>query len=104
VRLNRKNIPEDMKTQKLKKGETMALYIHKTVSLKWHGQKLVSLLSTVHYKVGITNTDKKKGGKCGELIVKAEVVIAYNRRIVGVDKMYQQLASFLILMRRCVKA
>lgn len=41
----------------------MALYIHKMVSLKWQAQKLFCLLSTVHYKVCVTNKGKKKGRK-----------------------------------------
>jgi ubiquitin C-terminal hydrolase len=42
--------------------------------------------------------------KQGDVSVKPEVVIVYNRRMERVDKMYQQLTSFLILMRHCVKA
>lgn len=46
---------------------------------------------------------KGRGKKQGNVTIKPEVVIVYNRRLVGVDKIYQQLASFLILMRCCVK-
>jgi hypothetical protein len=34
-------MPKNMKTHKLHKDETMALYIHKMISLRWQGQKLV---------------------------------------------------------------
>lgn len=60
--LNMKNMPEDMKTHKLHKDETMALYVHKVVSKGDRVKKLVCLLSTVHYKVCVTNTGKKRGG------------------------------------------
>ena len=98
VGLNKKNMPNDMTTHKLHKDETVALYVHKMVLLRWQGQKLFCLMSTVRYKVHVTNTGKKKGRKNGNVTVKPEVVIVYNRRMEGFDKMYQQLASFLILM------
>jgi len=56
-------MPKDMKTHKLHTDETVALYIHKMVSLRWQGQKLFCLMSTVRYKVCVTNTGQKKGRK-----------------------------------------
>jgi len=47
---------------------------------------------------------QKEEKKQGTITVKHEVVTVYNRRMLEVGKMYQQLASFLILMRYCVKA
>jgi len=34
VRLNRKNMPEKLKKQKLKKGDAIAVYIHKMMAVK----------------------------------------------------------------------
>jgi hypothetical protein len=50
------------------------------------------------------NTGKMKGKKWGNITLKPEVVIVYKRRMVGVDKIYQQLAYLLIMMRYCLKA
>jgi hypothetical protein len=58
-----------------------------------------SLLQSLCDKHGQKEGEKEKGN----VSVKPEVVTVCNRRMVGVDKMYQQLASFLILMRYCVK-
>jgi ubiquitin C-terminal hydrolase len=98
-------MPNDMTTHKLHKDETVALYVQKMVSLRWQGHKLFclfvhSLLQSSCDKHGQKEGEKKQG----DVSVKPEVVIVYNRRMEGVDKMYQQLASFLILMRHCVKA
>ena len=102
VRVNRKNMPREIKETKLKKGEVMALFSHKLMALKWHDKKEVTMLSTVHDKAGMTNTGKKRR-TTNDPLVKPKAVIDYNKGMGGVDRMDQQLASFP-LMRRYVKA
>jgi len=68
---------------------------------------LKTVLSDVHSSLqSLCDKQRQKEGekKQGNVTVKPEIVIVYNRRMLGVDKLYQQLASFLILMRYCVKA
>jgi len=39
VRLNRKNMPEELKKRKLEKGDAMAMYSHKIMAMKWQDRK-----------------------------------------------------------------
>jgi hypothetical protein len=66
-----------------------------------------TVLSYAHSSLqSLCDKHRQKEGekKKGNITVKPEIVIVYNRRMVGDDKMYQHLASFLILMRYCAKA
>jgi hypothetical protein len=104
VGLNRKNMPKNMKTHKLHKDETGPVHPQNGITTV-AGSKTV--LSYVHSSLqSLRDKHRQKEGekKQGNLTVKPEVVTVYNRRMVGVDKMYQQLAFFLILMRHCVMA
>jgi hypothetical protein len=98
-------MPNDMTTHKLHKDETVAQYVHKMVSLGWQGYKLFCLFVHSLLQSSCGKHRQKEGEKKqGNITVKPEVVIVYKRRMEGGDKMCQQLASFLILMRHCVKA
>jgi hypothetical protein len=93
VRLNRKQMPQDLKNMKLKKGESVARYSHKMMAIKWQDKKPVPLPSTIHDSVGMTST-KKTNRKTGEVITKPKSVVDYNKGMGGVDKMDQQLAPY----------
>ena len=39
IRLNRKNIPEELKEQQPEKGDAIAMYSHKMTAVKWPDKK-----------------------------------------------------------------
>ena len=41
IRLNRKNMPENLKQQKLEKGDAVAVYTQKLMNVKWKTQNLL---------------------------------------------------------------
>ena len=46
---NRKGVPKEIASQKLKKGEIAAMYTRSLMVLKWKDKKDVLMLSTFHY-------------------------------------------------------
>lgn len=72
IKLNRKYVHIDVKTKKLKKGETIAFRRGKAVILKWKDKKYVTLISTIH------NSDMSKVKSKAEEKLKPKVVIGYN--------------------------
>jgi len=104
VRKNRKNMPKELTSYKLKKGEVRTLSSKGILSLRWHDKKDVYILSTKHSKAEMVDTGKprrKKGGEA-ETVLKPTCVLEYNRGMGGVDKQDQSLACFP-LMRKCTK-
>lgn len=106
VRSNRKNMPKDLESLKLKKGEIATRSSNGILALKWSDRKDVYLLSTKHKNAEMTDTGKKKfqkGGKCAvDNTIKPKCVIEYNHGMGGVDHQDQVLACFPV-MRKFVK-
>lgn len=106
VKCNRKNMPKDLPTLKLKKGEFAARSSHGLLALKWIDRKDVYMLSTKHASVEMCDTGKKrvqKGGKRDEKnTMKPKCVMEYNRGMGGVDRQDQRLACFPV-MRKFLK-
>lgn len=50
VRCNRKSLPSDFKTAKLRKNERITRYCNKLMALKWCNRKYVHMLSTYRKK------------------------------------------------------
>jgi hypothetical protein len=40
IRLNRKNMPEELKKQKLEKGDAIAMYSHEMMAIRWQDKNL----------------------------------------------------------------
>jgi hypothetical protein len=87
---------EDLKNIHLKKGESVAWYGHKIMAITQQDKKPVSLLSTVHNSFGMTST-KKTNRKTGEVIMNLWLIITRVWGMGGVDKTYQQLASYPLI-------
>lgn len=106
VRSNRKNMPKDLASLKLKKGEIAARSSRGVLALKWSDRKDVYLLSTKHKNAEMTDSGKKafqKGGKSAENnTIKPKCVLEYNHGMGGVDHQDQVLACFPV-MRKFVK-
>lgn len=97
VRVNCKNMPQQFKS-KMGKGETKVLYSHKMMALQWMDKKPVTLLTTCHNDVAMTNT-KKTYRKTNMPVIKPKVVLDYNNSMNAVDKQDQQLLSFPVMRR-----
>jgi len=52
------NRPQQFKSTKMVKGETKVVCSHKMVALQWMDRKTVTILSTCHDDVEMTNTSK----------------------------------------------
>ena len=48
LKLNRKNIPEEVKDKKLEKGEVIARHLGPVTVLKWRDKRNVTMVSTYH--------------------------------------------------------
>lgn len=106
ARPDRKNMPKELRTLKLKKGETSARSSRGILALKWIDRKDVYMLSTKHSNAQMVDTGKKriqKGGKRDEKnTMKPQCVIEYNQGMGGVDRQDQRLACFPV-MRKFLK-
>ena len=56
-RLNRKNMPEELKEQQSEKGDATAMYTHRMVAVKWQDKKWVTIL-TMHDNIGMVDKGK----------------------------------------------
>ncbi|GFO46681.1 PiggyBac transposable element-derived protein 4 [Plakobranchus ocellatus] len=92
LRSNRKGIPYDLRSKKLKKGESDFRRKGDLMCMKYHDKKEVYLLSTAHSPRNI-NTGKINR-HTQEPIVKPEVVAAYNNYMKGVDQFDQNLMYY----------
>nr|XP_034194807.1 piggyBac transposable element-derived protein 4-like [Osmia lignaria] len=98
VRSNRKNMPKDLSTNKLKPGERVYRTCNGLLALRWKDRRDVYMLTTKHASVELTEvTDKRDRTK-----LKPNCVIEYNKGMGGIDLNDQMLAYFPI-MRKCLK-
>ena len=57
IRLNRKNMAEELKEQQPETGDAIAMYSHKMIAVKWQDKKRVIIL-TMHDNNGRVDTGK----------------------------------------------
>jgi hypothetical protein len=102
IRLNRKNMPEELKKQKLEKGDAIATYSHKMMAVKWQDEKPVTILTMMHDNIGMVDTGKTSR-QIGEPAKKPSHSLTITK-VWGrcVDRKDQQLASYPV-MRRYLK-
>lgn len=95
LKLNRKDVPKELQSKKLKKGEVRAFQRGKVCIIKWMDKKVVSLLSTIHnpemIEVPSHNDEVRK---------KPQVVMEYNNTMGGVDRLDQHLTNYPIIKKR----
>ncbi|GBO46228.1 PiggyBac transposable element-derived protein 4 [Araneus ventricosus] len=89
VRGNRKGLPAEFKTMKLKKGEIKAFQKGKIMVLQWRDKKTLIMLSTTHNAELVSVESRKSTTK-----QKLKVVVDYNRSMGGVDKSDQCLLYY----------
>ena len=94
VKPTRKEMPEDLRKAKLKKGEVSAYERGKVTVLRWKDKKDVNLLSTIH-NAEIVNVEKR-----GVVKSKPKLVLEYNNTMGGVDKVDQHLTDYPVPRKR----
>lgn len=100
VRLNRRNMPPNMKTKpKLKKGETLAASSGDMLALVWKDKKNVNMLTTMH-KDTIRDTGKKS--RTGKAVRKPIACSSYSKGMGGVD-LNDQISVFYKSPRKTIK-
>ena len=80
VKISRKEIPGQLKTRKLQKGQVSAYRRGKVLAMKWKDKRDVCLLSTIHSSKTCTVERRKKS------VTTSELVKNYNLRMGGVDR------------------
>ena len=90
MRVNRRGLPEQLKKEKIKKGNIIAFQKGKMVALKWCDKKPLLMLSTVH-NADFTNVSNKRDKNEKK---KPLAVVEYNLNMGGVDKSDQCLSYY----------
>ncbi|XP_023217915.1 piggyBac transposable element-derived protein 4-like [Centruroides sculpturatus] len=98
VRMNRRDLPPDMKDKVLKPGEVCSWYRGRLMALKWHDKKDVCMLSTIHD--GSMRSHKGRGRKT---TMKPAAVLDYNKGMGGVDLADQCISNYAIKKKRMKK-
>jgi len=90
LKLNRKNVPEEVEDKKLEKGEIIARHSGPVTVLKWHDKRNVTMVSTYH------SADTQRFSNKGKETEKPLCVIDYNHNIGGVDLKDQLLHMYMV--------
>ncbi|KAF2885883.1 hypothetical protein ILUMI_20291 [Ignelater luminosus] len=94
LRANRKEVPKELSTTKILKGEVIGFQRGKVAVMKWKDKKEICLLSSIH-SVETVNLQKR-----GETISKPKLVHEYNDTMGGVDRVDQHLADYTLPRKR----
>ena len=87
IRSNRVGIPDDIRSAKLKKGESHFSWDDSMLFMKWRDKRDVLMLSTFHDDTFIEKRRRTRLAKEGvEVILKPQVVEDYNLKMGGVNK------------------
>ncbi|KAJ4429276.1 hypothetical protein ANN_26279 [Periplaneta americana] len=97
VMANRKEMPKDIFSEKLKKGEKLIAQRDHLLAIKWRDVRDVYLLSTAHDDHIVQTTSKGEHQK-----IKPIAVVDYNKFKIGVDK-YDQMLSYYSFQRKSLK-
>lgn len=101
ARMNRKQMPQELKSQQLQKGEAVVFSTRDMAAIKWKDKKDVVLLTTMH---GLDFAETGKINRyTGQRSLKPTAIIDYNQYMGGVDVGDQMLSKFHT-MRRNKKA
>ena len=94
LKLNRKNVPKELKDKKLEKGEIIARYSGPVAVLKWRDKRNVTMVSTYH------SADTQRISKKGKETEKPLRVIDYNHKMAGVDLKDQLLHMYMVKRKK----
>lgn len=100
LKRNRRNLPENLKKMKLKKGEIKGASNDIGIRIvKYQDKREILLISTFH------GTDKRETGKrnrSGESVLKPSIIVDYNRVKGGID-LSDQMIEYYSPARKSVK-
>lgn len=85
MRVNRKGVPADLKTVKLKKGESVAMTNGTLQLLKWKDKRDVHMCTTLHSAEFIDVPDKVDR-TTGEAIQRPHCIVDYDKYMGAVDR------------------
>ncbi|CAK9810908.1 PiggyBac transposable element-derived protein 4 [Anthophora plagiata] len=94
LRVSRKEVSSELKSKKLKIGETIAFPRGKVCVMKWKDKKNIYLISTIHSSP-MVDVETRKG-----TIKKPQLVLDYNHTMGGVDRVDQHLSTYLVPRKR----
>lgn len=100
VMKNRKGLPKELQTHKLKNNESIFLRNGPLLALKWRDTRDVYCLSTKHKATCSTVTVRSKGGNVDK--TKPDIILDYNMNKTGVDHA-DQLHSYYPFHRKSMK-
>lgn len=95
LRANRRNLPNEIKNTKLRKGELVSRYCNGVDGQKWKDKREIIYLSTEHGS-RLTTIKTKRGDE------KPLAVIGYNKYMGGIDKT-DQMFSYYLCERKTVR-
>ncbi|XP_014614648.1 PREDICTED: piggyBac transposable element-derived protein 4-like [Polistes canadensis] len=101
VRINRKEMPRELKSHVLQQGEATIFTTKEMVAIKWKDKKDVVMLTTMH---DLSFVEAGKQNRyTGQKTLNPTAVVDYNQYMGGVDVGDQMLSKFHTV-RRCKKA
>ncbi|KAG5878336.1 hypothetical protein JTB14_035263 [Gonioctena quinquepunctata] len=89
LRLDRKNVPIDVKNAKLAKGNTTARYAEGIMIGKWRNKRDVSYIST-EFENNMIEIETRRKGK----VNKPLPIVQYNKYRSGIDRQDQMLSYY----------
>uniref|UniRef100_A0A1B6LW93 PiggyBac transposable element-derived protein domain-containing protein n=1 Tax=Graphocephala atropunctata TaxID=36148 RepID=A0A1B6LW93_9HEMI len=89
LRLDRKYISKQVKSAKLKKGETIGKYAESVMVGKWRDKRIVSYISTEHKNKMVTSINRN-----GVEREKPLPIVKYNHFMKGVDRSDQMMSYY----------
>lgn len=98
MRLNHQEVPSEIKTAKLKKGEHIANFRGKQMLLRWKDKKDFILVSTIH-----DDSFEPVASRNGVVQNKPVAVTCYNKNMGGVDVADNYLHFYSIVRDRLKK-
>jgi len=97
LKLNRKNVPTEVKDKKLEKGEIIARHSGPVTVLKWPDKRNVTMVSTYH------NADTHRVSNKGKETQTPLCVTDYNHNMGGVDLKNQLLHMYMVKRKKMTK-
>jgi len=89
LKLNRKNVPKEVKDKNLEKGEVIPRYSGPVTVLKWRDKRNVTMVSTYH------SADTQRVSNKGKETEKPLCMIDYNHKMGGVSLKDQLLHMYM---------
>lgn len=97
LKKNRKGLPTDFATKKLKLGETVVFHKNKLMVVRWKDKKDIHMISTIHKGAIVEKTIRNKTVK------KPDCIFDYNIMMGGVDRSDQCMDPYAVARKRLKK-